>query len=177
MAYANVPRSIREVPDNFKTQEMCERVAEKYPPLFIYVSDWLKTWEMCNNTVRRQPWALRFVPDHFKTQEMCDDAVRNDPYSLQFVPDWFVTQEQIDMWYNDYYDDGDDHWDGDNKIIEWYKGYKNWKAQKVSIKEEPLPITWHPSRYWDWCMSEDEKKRDRKTVGINMGFFVSDDQI
>ena len=20
-----------------------------------------------------------------------------------------------------------------------------------------MPITWHPSRWWDWCMSEDEK--------------------
>ena len=36
-----------------------------------------------------------------------------------------------------------------------------------------MPIAWHPSRYWDWCMSEDEKKRDRKIVSINMDFYVS----
>ena len=36
-----------------------------------------------------------------------------------------------------------------------------------------MPITWHPSRYWDWFMSEDERKRDRKIMGINMGLFVS----
>ena len=24
-----------------------------------------------------------------------------------------------------------------------------------------MPITWHPSRYWDYCMSEDEKKRQK----------------
>ena len=42
------------------------------------------------------------------------------------------------------------------------------KAQKASIKEELLLIFWHPSRYLDWCMSEDEKKKNRKIVGINM---------
>ena len=31
------------------------------------------------------------------------------------------------------------------------------KAQKASIKEGLLPIAWHPSRWWDWCMTEDEK--------------------
>ena len=34
----------------------------------------------------------------------------------------------------------------------------NQKYQKPSIKEELLPIAWRPSRYWDWCISEDEKQ-------------------
>ena len=21
-----------------------------------------------------------------------------------------------------------------------------------------MPVAWHPDRWWDWCMSEDEKK-------------------
>ena len=21
-----------------------------------------------------------------------------------------------------------------------------------------MPVTWHPTRQWDWCLSEDEKK-------------------
>ena len=41
-------------------------------------------------------------------------------------------------------------------------GYQKRKAQKAKTKEELLPITWHPSRYWDWCMSEDEKKKTEK---------------
>ena len=83
---------------------------------------------------------------------------------MQFVPDWFVTQEQIDIWYDDDGDHEGDHCDDDNdedKFCEWYKGYKKRKVQKASIKEELLPITWHPSRYWDWCMSEDKKKRQK----------------
>ena len=45
--------------------------------------------------------------------------------------------------------------------MEWYEGYKKRKAQKAKIKEELIPIAWHPSRWWDWCMSEDEKKRQK----------------
>ena len=21
-----------------------------------------------------------------------------------------------------------------------------------------MPVSWHPNRWWDWCVSEDEKK-------------------
>ena len=24
-----------------------------------------------------------------------------------------------------------------------------------------MPVAWHPSRWWDWCMSEDEKKKKK----------------
>ena len=108
---------------------------------------------------------------------MCDDAVRDDLYSLQYVPNWFVTGEGLDMWYDDYYDEDGDHWDDDNdedNFFKWHEGYKKRKAQKASIKKELIPIAWHPSRYWDWCMSEDEKKKkiDRKVMGINVGYFL-----
>ena len=39
---------------------------------------------------------------------------------------------------------------------------KKEKAQNASIKEELLPFPWHPLRYWDWCMSEDEKKETER---------------
>ena len=41
-------------------------------------------------------------------------------------------------------------------------GYQKRKAQKGPLKEELLPIAWHPSRYWDWCISEDETKETEK---------------
>ena len=82
--------------------------------------------------------------------------VRDDSFSLNFVLDWFVTQEQIELWHDDAY------YYNDNEMIKWYDGYKKRKAQKASIKEGLVPITWHPSRYWDWCMLADEKKETEK---------------
>ena len=49
--------------------------------------------------------------------------------------------------------------------FDWYGGYKKQKAQKVSIKEGLLSVAWNPSRYWDWCMSEDEKQQIEKLWG------------
>ena len=88
------------------------------------------------------------------------------------------------MWYDDYYDDDGDYLvpsgDDDDKFFKWYSYYysycysyyycyyhyyyyqfinnKNREAQKAQIKEELMPITWHPSRWWDQYVSEDQKK-------------------
>ena len=100
--------------------------------------------------------ALNDISDYLKTQKMCDKAVKDDPSSLQLVPNWFVTQQQRDMWYDD------DYWYHDDDIIEWYEGHLKRKAQKVKIKDELMPIAWHPSRWWDRCIPEDEKKETEK---------------
>ena len=143
---------------------MCIKSAEDEPETLEYILDHLKTEEMRKEAVRREPYALPYVPNHFKTQKMCDKAVKYDSSSLQFVPDWFVRTEWVFMWYNDYYDDDGGHWEDDDedKFFEWYDGYKKRKAQKASIKEELLPIGWHLSRYWDWCISDAEKKETEK---------------
>ena len=57
----------------------------------------------------------------------------------------------MDVWYDDGY------WYHNYEIIEWYNGYGKRKVQKAKIKEELLPIAWHPDRVMDWCMSEEEK--------------------
>ena len=77
---------------------------------------------------------LPVVPDRFKTQEMCEKAVKNCLWLLKYVPDWFVTHQQIKIWH-----DNDDYCN-DDKLIEWYEGYKKCKAQKTSGKEGLLPI-------------------------------------
>ena len=107
---------------------------------------------MCNEVVSTYPCLLEHVPDHFRTQEMFDKAFWEDTFSLQYIPDWLVTQQQLKLWHD--YDD----YCNDERLIKWYKGYKKRKAQKASIKDELMPITWHPSRWWDWCISEDEKR-------------------
>ena len=180
MSYEGVPRSIKEIPEQFKTQEICKETVTQFSYALRYDPDHLKTQEMCNEVMRNHPSVFFLIPDRFKTQElsikafevdprqlndipdylktqkMCDKAVKDDPWLLMFVPDWFVTQEQIRVWY-----DGD-NWYDDDEIIEWYEGHLKRKAQKASIKEGLMPITWHPDRVMDWCVPEDEKKEIKK---------------
>ena len=67
------------------------------------------------------------------------------------------------MLHDNYYDDID-HWNDDyeDNFFEWYNGYKKSQSQKAQIKKVLIPIAWHPSRSWDWCISEDEKKETEK---------------
>ena len=109
-----------------------------------YQTDCLKNFQkqgMCNDAVDVDPWQLADVSDYLKTQKMCDDVVKRDSCSAQFVPDWFVTQEQLEIWADDdgYYDE--------DELVEWYSRYKKRTDQKALIKEELLPMVWHPSRY------------------------------
>ena len=59
------------------------------------------------------------------------------------------------MWYddNEYCVDNDE-----DTFFKWYNRHKKRKAQKASIKEELMSTAWHPSRWWGWCVPEDEKR-------------------
>ena len=35
---------------------------------------------------------------------------------------------------------------------------KNAKYLEKELNEELISVAWHPNRWWDWCVSEDEKK-------------------
>ena len=58
----------------------------------ISVPDELKTQEMCNRAVEKYPWDLRYVPDHLKTKDMCD-MYFNEYKSLKPIPEQFITLE------------------------------------------------------------------------------------
>ena len=117
-----------------------------------------KAWEMCTKAVEKYPSNFVYVP------EMCKKTVEKEPYSLKYVPDYFVTREWVDMSRDHYYDDDGNHgwYDWYENFFERYEGFQKRKAKKAKIKEVVLPIVWHPSRWWDCCVPEDEKRETEK---------------
>ena len=109
---------------------------------------------MCILALEVDSWQLNDILDYLEIRKMCDNVVHRDPYSLQFVPNWFVIQEQLKIWHDD------DEYCDDDKLIKWYEGHKIRKAQKAKIKEELMPIAWHPDCVMDWC-SQKTRKGDR----------------
>ena len=141
---------LKYVPDHFKTHEMCDKAVKEADPYVLrFVPDHFRMEEMCNDIVEKNSWALEIVPDHFKTQKMWDKTVGTGSNILEKIPERFVRQRQLKIHHNDKFD-------------KWYNGYKKRKAQKAKIKDELMPIAWHPSRWWDWCDSKDEKKETEK---------------
>ena len=106
-----------------------------------------------------EPRFLPFLPDRIKTREMCEKAVKKYLWLLKYVPDWFVTQEQLEIWHDDV------EYCTDDGLIKWYEGYQKRRTHKAQIKKELLRIAWHPSRYWDWCVLDNEKKEIGKLWG------------
>ena len=120
--------------DHFKTKKMCERAVQDEPSTLEFVPDCFKDQEMCEKAVEEHSCMLEDVPDHLKMRKMCDAIVMKDSLLLRYVSDWFVTQKQLKIWHDD-----DGYFD-DDELIEQYKSYKKRKTQKASIKEELLPI-------------------------------------
>ena len=59
----------------------------------------------------------------------------------------------------------DDNFDEDDpetinhvRLMAWFDRYKQHNTCK-KMRKELLPVAWHPTRCWDWCMSEDEKRK------------------
>ena len=78
---------------------------------------------------------------------MCNEVVQKIPWLLEYAPDWLVTQQQIKIWHD--------------RLDNWSEGYQKRKAQKAKIKDQLMPIAWHPSRWWDWCVPEEERKKQK----------------
>ena len=59
-------------------QKICEKIVEKAPWMLEYVPEQFKTQEMCDKALEETPYyMLGHVPDQFKTQEMCDEVIRS----------------------------------------------------------------------------------------------------
>ena len=56
----------------------------------------------------------------------------------------------------------------------WQNKLKQRKAFKKEISKELMPIAWHPTTWWDWCMWEDEGKEIEQflLIKINIKFLV-----
>ena len=65
----------------------------------------------------------------------------------------------------------DDNFDVDDpetiihvRLMTWCNRYKQLKACKKEKSKELMPKAWHPTRWWEWCMSEDEKKKSNRSI-------------
>ena len=118
--------------------------------MFQYVPDMLKIKEICEFTVKRDTCISQYVPNKFKTRKMCESVVRENNDIIIYVPDWFVTAEMHEKC----------------KDEEWLRLYKQRKSHKVKVKEEHLPIAWHPDRVINWCFLEDKKQAHQRNWKI-----------
>ena len=47
------------------------------------------------------------------------------------------------------------------RLFTWYNKYNQCKAYKKAIYKALMSKARHSLRWWDWCMSEDEKRVEK----------------
>ena len=72
---------------------MCGKEVNTYSFAFDSVPDWYKTQEMCDRVAYENPFLMVYFPDEYTTQKMCDEAVDDCLAALKLLPDWFVARK------------------------------------------------------------------------------------
>ena len=127
---------------------------------------------MCDEAVDDFLPTLNFVPNGFVTSTMIKKlftALCADEIILYFDEDSgnveFNCNEMgilgIDL--NNINLDNDFDEDDPGTIIHvrlsaWHIKFEKRKTLEKELNEELMSVAWHSSRWWDWCVSEDEKK-------------------
>ena len=56
---------------------MCTNAVKKFPFVIRYVPDQYKTQEMCDKVIIENYRTLKYVPDYYNNQNVCDKVVDN----------------------------------------------------------------------------------------------------
>ena len=83
------------IPDQYKTQEMCDTIASENPSLIAYWIDKYKTQRIFDSVVSEDHSLIAYWPDKYKTQGMSDEPVNDYLAALRLVSDWFITSKII----------------------------------------------------------------------------------
>ena len=63
--------------------------------VFDSILDQYKTQEICNRVVSEDPFFIVYCPDKYITQKVCDEAVDDSLATLKIIPEWFATSKMI----------------------------------------------------------------------------------
>ena len=44
------------------------------------------------------------------------------------------------------------------RLLDWQVKFEKHRELQKVINEELMPVAWHSERWWDFCVSEEEKK-------------------
>ena len=125
---------------------------------------------MCHEPLDDCLSTLKFIPDWFLTSKMIKKlftAFYEDDYILYFNEDDLFSCNEMDIFSinlnNIILDDTNYNEDGHDTIIyirllAWPIKFEKRKALKKELNEELKSIVWHPKTWWNFCVSEDEKK-------------------
>ena len=80
-------RIFKYIPDELKTQDMCDITLNEYSKNLLYLPYEIKT-QIIN---------FRYIPNKFKSQTMCDIAFKKNQINLAHIPKEYITQNMCNI--------------------------------------------------------------------------------
>ena len=140
---------------------------------------------MCNGAVDDSIATLKLIPDWFVTSEMIKKlfigllqvkwliklftGLHSDENILYFDEDpgdaisnckgviiFNINLNNISLY--DKFDEDDPDTVIPMRLLAWRIKFRKRKKLRKELSEELMPVAWHPNRWWNCCVSEDEKK-------------------
>ena len=158
--------------DQYKTQVMCDRAVSADPFLIVYCPGKYIIQKMCDEAVDDSLATLKLIPDWFVASKMIKKiftALYADENILYFNEDSgsvVYNCSEMGMYNIDLnninLDNDFDEDDSDTiiliRLLAQHIKFEKCKALEKELCEESMCVAWHPNRWWNWCVSEDEKK-------------------
>ena len=86
-------RILRYIPENKRTNKICEIAVQQDGSALQYVPEDKKTNKICEIAVQQDGTVLEYVPEDMKTDEICKTAIKRYNKTLQFIPNNKKTNE------------------------------------------------------------------------------------
>ena len=170
--------TIQFVPDCYRTQEMCDRALFEDLFTLLPCPDRYKTQKMCDEAIDDYLVALKFILDCFFTNKIIKKLLTGlytDDHIFYFnedSSDVIFSCNQMDILSVDLNNTnhGDTNYDEDDpetivhvRLFAWNSKFEKRNALKKKISKELMPLVWHPKIWWNFCISEHEKKEIEQT--------------
>ena len=79
---------------------MCDKVVKACFSVSYSVPDQYKYQEIYDRVVSEDPFMLKYCPEKSKPQKMCVEAVDDCLGPLKFIPGWFVTSKMLQKFHD-----------------------------------------------------------------------------
>lgn len=92
--YSSTLDFLKNMNPDYMQQSTANRIFEKQPELFYNIPDKFKTKELCEAALRKDGYYLKLIPDEKKTVELCKMAIENSPYAIPYILDEMKGEKQ-----------------------------------------------------------------------------------
>ena len=67
--------------------------------IFDSIPDQYKTQQICDRNGFLYPFLIAYCPDKYKTKTMCNEAAHDSLAALKLLPNWFLANEMMKKLY------------------------------------------------------------------------------